>query len=159
MIRAATEADLPLVRQIITAPSIWPYVSDDGSPRPEEYQPAPGFTYLLVNEGEGVFLYHPHNFICWEVHTCLLPVCRGERATEAARASLAWVFANTNARKVITHVPRPNRLAYRFARRVGLTDEGTNRASFLKDGVVHDQHVLGITREELQCLLPAQSQL
>ena len=148
-VREATEADLPLVREIITHPSIWRFVGDDASPPPDEYWPMQGPTYLLVNEAEGVFIFRRQNAIQYDIHACLLPVSRGPKAIEAARAAMAWMFANTPCRKVNARVPTFNRHAYRLARKAGMQDEGTDRASFLKGGVAYDQHALGITCEEL----------
>lgn len=151
--------DAALIRRCLTHPKIWPHISDDGSPPAERFEPhiGPPLLYLAAFEGTelgGVWLYHPHNHVTFEVHTCCLPAWWGPRALTAARLSLRWMIDYTPCRKVITHVPKGNRLAYRFALRVGMTDEGLNRRSFLRHGVLHDQHVLGITEEEIRCLQP-----
>jgi RimJ/RimL family protein N-acetyltransferase len=157
MIEIRRTEDLDLVRRIMTHPKVWPHISDDGSGSRDLFQPviAPALLYLeaLDEDGPGgVWLYHPHNSICWEVHTCCLPDWWGPRALSAARLTLRWVVERTECRKVITHVPVTNRTALRFAQRVGMVDEGLNRASFLKGGQVVDQYVLGITEEEIACL-------
>jgi RimJ/RimL family protein N-acetyltransferase len=157
MIEIRPTEDLDLVRTIMTHPKVWPYISDDFCGEADSFEPvlSPALLYLeaLDEEGPGgVWLYHPHNAICWEVHTCCLPEWWGPRALQAARLTLRWVVEHTACRKVITYVPVCNSLAYRFALRAGMVDEGRNRASFLKRGQVLDQYVLGITREEISCL-------
>jgi RimJ/RimL family protein N-acetyltransferase len=156
MIVRPTE-DVGLIRRCMTHPAVWKHVSDDGSPPVDKFWPPIGepVLYLAAFEGEdcgGVWVYHPHNLILFEVHTCCLPEWWGPRALEAARRTLLWMIGNTPCRKVITHVPAPNRRAYSFALRVGLQDEGLNRASFQKNGMLFDQYVLGITEGEISCL-------
>jgi RimJ/RimL family protein N-acetyltransferase len=146
--------DRDFIRATMTHPKIWPHISDDHSGDPEDFEPSlhGSFRYLAPeHKGEpvGVFFYHPHSAVLWEVHTCILPQFWGEAATQAARAGLVWMIENTTCCKVTTHVPRTNQKARMFALRVGMKDEGVNRASFLKDGQLVDQYVLGITGEEI----------
>ncbi|MGB1214613.1 MAG: GNAT family N-acetyltransferase [Pikeienuella sp.] len=144
--------DFDMIRRFMTHPRVWPHISDDGCPDSAQFEPLrEGVLYLAVrNEPNilGIFLYHPHNSIMAEVHTCMNPMHWGS-SVEAGRATLGWVFDNTNWQKIITHVAETNRLALKLARDVGMTVEGNNRASFLKDGVLLDQYLLGITKEEL----------
>jgi RimJ/RimL family protein N-acetyltransferase len=144
--------DMEAVREIMAHPAIWPHIHDDGvrAPAPSDVDAA---YWLMVEDDKpaGVFLLHPHNFATYEIHTCLLPRIWGAGAMEAGRLVLRWMFENTRCLKIITHVPQDNPAALRFARRNGLKDEGVNRASFLKNGVLLDQHMLGITRREWEC--------
>lgn len=114
---------------------------------------AEGLVWLLVGDGEpaGVFLLHSHNLACWEVHTCLLPRVWGAKARQATQLCRAWMFENTPCQKLITNVPADNLLALRFAKRCGMTPEGVNHKSYLKNGELLDQHVLGLTKQEWQC--------
>lgn len=144
--------DMKLVREVMMHPSIWPHIHDDGV---KDYEPidVDGLYWLEVNENEtlGVFLVHQHNSVCYEVHTCILPVAWGEKAATAARLLLDWVFKNTGCLKLVTHVPSYNRLAKKFARNAGMQHEGINRQSFLRNGVLLDQYLLGITKQEWLC--------
>lgn len=145
--------DMEMVRSILLHPAIWPHIHDDNANEcnPLDHE---GLFWMLAADAEpaGVFLLHAHNSVCYEVHTCLLPRVWGDRAVEAAKACRAWMFQNTGCRKLITNVPAYNVLALRFAKRCGFKPEGVNRASFLKNGELQDQHVLGLTKEEWQCL-------
>ena len=44
------------------------------------------------------------------------------------------------------NVPRDNRVAYHFALAAGMNVYGQNECSFLKNGKLHDQICLGISR-------------
>jgi RimJ/RimL family protein N-acetyltransferase len=144
---------MKVVREILSHPSIWPHVHDDGATEPNPLD-VPGLFWLLVEDEEGVagvFLLHAHNLACYEVHTCLLPRTWGEQARQATHLCRAWMFENTPCQKLITNVPADNLLALRFAKRCGMTPEGVNRKSYLKNGELLDQHVLGLTKEEWKC--------
>jgi len=145
--------DIELITRIMTNPAVYSFVSDDGSPDVGAFcaHDDEAIYYLLVLDDErvrGLYMLHPMNYITYEIHTCLLKSCRGESADEAAKLVLKWVFTNTPCLKVITNVPENNPLALKYAKRAGLIVEGINRDSFLKDGKLYSQTLLGITREE-----------
>jgi RimJ/RimL family protein N-acetyltransferase len=96
----------------------------------------------------GLWMFHPQNAVCWEVHTCLLPNAWGERAHIAARALPEWIWQHTPCRRIVTHVPENNRLALRFALKAGMTIFGCNKASYLKHGRLCDQLCLGLSKPE-----------
>jgi RimJ/RimL family protein N-acetyltransferase len=149
--------DLELVRSILTHPRIYPWISDDGAPAAADFQPVdhPAIWYVLVKEqlcgGDrvlGLFLFTPQGAACWEVHTCLLPIAWGRRAAAAAAGAAEWLFEQTSCSRIVTTVPAYNRLALRFARAAGMTEYGRNPASYLKNGKLHDQVLLGLSRED-----------
>jgi RimJ/RimL family protein N-acetyltransferase len=147
--------DPRLIAETITHPKIYPHVSDDGSPKPEDYEPAiaPALLYLGMYQDDGAYLglfaIHPHNSRCYEVHTCLLPEAWGKFTVECARLCIAYVFANTPCLRLITNVPSFNAHAKRLALRAGMSPFGVNAKSFLKDGVLYDQLMLGISKEDV----------
>lgn len=144
--------DFDLVRKIMTHPRVYPHITDDGCPPVEEFHPAEdrGLWYILVrNAGEpvGLWLFVPQNAVCWEVHTCLLPVAWGETGKEAAKRMAEWIWQYTTCRRIVTNVPECNRLALRFAKAAGMVEYGRNEKSFLKDGKLWGQIMLGLTKE------------
>lgn len=143
--------DMPLVAAIMGHPAIWPHIHEDGT---KEAAPvdADYFHWLLVADDQpaGVFLAHPRGEKCWEVHTCLLPRAWGRAAARAAQLLLEHLFEEVGCDKVVTNVPAYNRAALRFAKTFGQV-EGVNRASFLRNGEMVDQIMLGITRKEWLC--------
>lgn len=143
--------DMALVERLVRHPAVWPHLLDDSTP--QDWAPADNDAvyWMLVSVGGepcGVFLVHPLNSHCFEMHTCLLPVMWGQRAARAAQLLLEWAFTKTPCRKMVTHVPVYNRIALRFALAGGMQQEGVNRKSFARNGEMIDQIALGITKEE-----------
>jgi RimJ/RimL family protein N-acetyltransferase len=158
--------DYELIRRIMTHDKIWPHISDDGSPPASEYRPLESELswYVVVRdiypdagpeEVLGLWMLHPQNSICWEVHTCLLPTAWGDRGQRAARMLPTWIWENTNCRRIVTNVPTTNRLALHFAVKAGMTIFGVNQASFLKHGTLCDQVCLGISPHDKQARVEA----
>lgn len=144
--------DMKKVAAILSHPAIFRHVGDDSvlSCEPIDHD---AFFWMLVTEGEpiGVFLVHAHNSACYEMHTSILPQAWGEKAAIAAQMLLDWAFNGTPCKKMITAVPAYNRAALRFAKAGGMKQEGINRKSFLHDGELIDQIMLGITKKEWLC--------
>lgn len=142
--------DMVLVASIMAHPAIFKHIAEDGIDAPDPID-HPGLYWLLVTSGDvpaGAFLLHATGSICYEMHTMILPQFHGEPARAAAQALLHWVFTELDCWKLVTRVPVYNRAARRFALANGMREEGVNRASYLKDGQLIDQILLGITKEE-----------
>ena len=149
--------DMDIVRQVMTHPKVYPWISDDGCPTAEEFRPVDiePLWYVLCCDGAdllGLWLFSPQNSVTYEVHTCLVPGHGFRRAREAGKAVLRWMWKNSGAQRIVTNVPAFNRIALRYAQDGGLVQFGVNRESFLKDGILYDQILLGISRpKEAQC--------
>jgi len=87
MIRFERSTDYALIRSIITTPAVFRHLTDDNSPSAEDYQPIEheAIWYVIVRDSYcgdeellGLWMFHPLNSICWEVHTALLPNAWGE---------------------------------------------------------------------------------
>ena len=147
--------DWELIKSIVTHPRIWPWISDDLSCKPEEWQPLKNEVfYLKVSDQEGllgIWCLRSCTSTCWEVHTCLLPRAYGN-SIAASKAAIRWVFVNTPCTRLITAVPSDNRLALRLARRAGMLEFGCNPKSFVKRGEFLSQYMLGISKDEVTCL-------
>lgn len=144
--------DMKLVRDVMTHPRIWPWITDDGTGPADQFTPPdlPSVWYVAVRDGNdfmGIWMFVPRNAICYEVHTCLLPKAWGSFAVEASRAMSRWMWENSPARRIVTAVPAYNRLALNLARNAGMTQYGTDPQSCLKGGKVWDVHLLGISKE------------
>lgn len=150
-ISVARTHDWPLVKSIVTHPKVYPHISDDFSPRPENWEPlaVDAVWHLLLEDGEevlGVFILVPESQIMCKVHTCILPNAYGERALRAARAATEWVWANSPCLRVITDVPEFNSLALRFSKAAGMLEYGRNPESFMKRGKLWTQICLGMSK-------------
>lgn len=143
--------DLELVRQVITHPSLWPFVSDDFSGTAEAFRPFEhaSIWFIAVHAEEtllGVFMLTLQSGCCFEIHTCLLPCSWGPQAKAASLGIVEWIWANSRCQRLITNVPSYNRLALRFAKQAGMTVFGVNEKSFSKRGQLWDQIMLGLSR-------------
>lgn len=143
--------DMELVRSIVLTQYEW--TSDDGSPSRDDYQPvASGAIWYVLAKDEGdllgLWVLVPLNAIEYEVHTCLLPGHGYRRGRRAAQAAIQWAWENTPCRRMITKVPAFHRLAYKFAIDAGFEMIGIDRRSFLKNGILYDQALLGLSPSE-----------
>ena len=143
--------DWELVRRIFASPEIYKHLGDDFSPSQEAYEPVtnPSLIYLLASNGHpcGIFLFAPENGICFNTHIAFLPSGWGA-AREAAKQAAVWMFSNTRCQRIVASVPAYNRLALKTAKATGVTQFGVNEASFLKNGKLHDQILLGLSKEK-----------
>lgn len=138
------------INRIVSNPDIWNDITDDHA-SPVIVLQIPGLMWVLVKEEEnicGAYLLEFRNCRCYEVHTCILPEYRGKKAIEIGKQGLEWIFNNTPCLKIITHVPECNPKAFVYARKCGFKQEGINRRSFMKYGILQDQYVLGICKEK-----------
>ncbi|MGB0945011.1 MAG: hypothetical protein ACPGUE_21595 [Marinomonas sp.] len=62
---------------------------------------------------------------------------------------LRWVYSNKKINKVIAFIGINHKTTYILALKIGFNDEGLIKQSYLKDGKLHDQHVVGLTRKEI----------
>ena len=142
--------DREFITKCVTNPIVWRACIDDGmvDVNPNMFfVPTDGKLWLRAGD-YGLFLLEARNIITYEVHTILLPEARG-KAVDIAKGALYWVFYNTVCLKIITHVPSFNVLARRLSEKCGLQLIGNNTSSFLKDGVLYDQFIYGISKEDL----------
>ena len=88
----------------------------------------------------------PWNTVTYEIHTCILPPYRGRAAIHAGKDAGAWMFENTQCRKIVTLVPEDNRPALFHALNSGMRKEGLIKDSFLQDGDLSDLILLGLEK-------------
>lgn len=144
--------DYELVKRIVTHHEVYPWLSDDGSPPPEEWhaiQHEAMYYVLVERDGEpvGVLMFTPQNSVCYEGHTALLPEVWGQGAEIGAMAA-AWLFENSPCQRLIGNAPMFNPRALQYARSAGMEPFGVNARSYLKGGVLYDQIVLGMSKED-----------
>lgn len=142
--------DIAFITKCMTESHVWRASIDDGmlNVNPDLFfVPTAGKLWLRAGD-YGLFLGEPRNAVTYEVHIGLLPEARG-MAIDIAKGALYWLFYNTPCLKVIASIPSFNPLARRLAERCGLQLIGNNTSSFLKGGVLYDQFIYGISKEEL----------
>ncbi len=142
--------DIEFITKCVTNPITWRAGTDDGMihVNPDMFfVPTDGKLWLRAGDF-GLFMGEPRNSVTYEVHTMLLPEARG-KAIDIAKGALHWMFYNTPCLKIITPVPSFNALARRLSDRCGMKLMGNNESSFLKGGVLYDQFIYGISKEDL----------
>jgi len=154
-IKRAGIEDIEFVEMVMNHSKIHKFITDDFTENIRlkldnilRYQ-GQAFIYIIPMEEEkmGFFLINQWNSICYEWHSAILPPFRGKKSVEAGKVAIGWVWENIPALKLVTHVPFYNRKAYAFARSLGGELEGINRRSFMKNGVLYDQYLFGLTKE------------
>lgn len=145
--------DVDTVAEFLRHPDIYPMMADDYS-SPESADKA---ALALVSSGVWaiqpseftLFMLFPRTITMWEVHTLVKPEGRGGKAIADGVAAMAWLFENSPCEKIISYIPAFNRQAFLFARKAGMKVEGVATKSFRKDGQLHDQVIVGISKEDL----------
>ena len=64
-------------------------------------------------------------------------------------ALLSWIYKNERINKVIALIGVNHDLTYRLSLKIGFKSEGLIKNSYLKNGQLLDQHLIGITRQEI----------
>lgn len=143
--------DMDLVRSILTNnPRSYRAMGDDACPPLSEFKVHEDerIWYVIPRDGEevlGVFPFIPVNAVLYDVHLCILPAAWGGRSVPAFRGALDWMFENSPARRISGAVSAENRLAIKLALRCGMEIVGGHPKAFLKNGILHDVVLLGIS--------------
>lgn len=141
--------DRKFITECVTNEHVWNASRDDSLIEKEFFFPPINDSIIWLRAGDcGVFMGQKMNHVTYDVHTILLPRARG-KAVSIAKDAIRWIFDNTECLRVTTSVPSYNRLAERLAIKSGMTRFGTNYKSFQKDGVLFDQLLFGISKEDL----------
>lgn len=150
MISYEPTQDIDFIHKCVTEPIVWRAGSDDGlaNIEPDLFFIKPDGKLWLRAEDYGLFMGEPRNAVTYEVHTMLLPSARG-KAIEIAKGAINWMFANTRCLRITTHVPEYNFLAKRLSIKSDMEFIGIDKKSFLKDGVLYDQFIYGISKEDV----------
>lgn len=141
------------VRRIMTYPSMWETVAEDGQD-PATFQPdVDDEIWLSIRADDkpiGLYQLQKRNAVTVEIHANMLPKYRKRHSDASGKAALRWVREELpDIRKVIAWVPMLYMNVRAFCEKQGFRLEGTNRASYLKNGRLHDQYLLGITCSEI----------
>lgn len=155
MITLEPTTDLAWLNSVLHDPSVWPWIVNDEVPdvSAEELIKAGVEFVAVLKDGTkvGAFALHPEaSGNGTQMHTCLLPSCRGRQAVEAGRLLLTQCLRRPECRAVTGFVPDDNRAAGWFARRIGLEPTGRLEAVWPRHG-----QKIGITlyRKEKPCPL------
>lgn len=111
--------------------------------------------YVLVysdkDEVVGCYTLIPHNEVAVDIHTNFLPKGYGEIARGAIPLISHYIFETVGWKKALTEVPSCNRLAHKYVKQTKMKHEGTLSQAFLKNNVLYDILVYGMTEGEYKC--------
>lgn len=145
--------DWPLVKKIVTHPKLWAANSDDLAPAPECWEPPlnPEIWYVLARHNGhplGLFVFIPETRVCWQSHIAMLPEAWGHVARKACQLVFPWLWERTSCLRIVGSIPASNHMAVLFAIQCGMENYGVNPKSFLRNGILEDQVLLGINRPD-----------
>lgn len=143
--------DAEYIKYCLTHPAVWRHVCDDGliniDPR-LYFPPMEGVIYVKAEE-YGIILGRRLNLINYDVHIALLPSARG-RAVEICKGAIEWFFNINNLPiRLNASVPTSNVHVINLIEKIGMRFIGINHASFMLNGVLHDQYLYGLSKEDL----------
>ena len=154
MISACRTFDIELIKSIVTRDDVWATVAEDGQVKSEYMPDVNDECWLLMtdeNTAIGLYNIHAHNAVTIEIHAHVLPEHRKQHSKETGRAALEWIYFNSpEYKKVIAQIPFIYKNVKNFTCGFGFKEEGVNRLSYLKNDVIVDQWLLGITRDEIE---------
>ena len=154
-IKRCSPADLNDVHRIFSDDSVYPWISDDGSPsgdalkRQLEGALHNVSVYFLMPRINTIVMAIPTNTILYDVHVAAIKGGGRKYAADDAYNCLLWMIEHTKAKKFTTMVPGFNRAAILFARRCGMKKEGVIKKGYIKDGKLWDIDIYGATDEEV----------
>lgn len=140
-----------VIKSILTHPDIYPVISSDLAPNPEDYEPTIKGNVFLVGRVDDVpialFILYPCNDVTAWCHVQVLPEYRKEYAYKFGLAAIAYAWDLLGVSKLVAQIPAiyPNVIA--FAERCGFKREGVNTKSHLKDGKLVDCVYVGLERQ------------
>ena len=155
MLKAIPTKNALLIREIMTEGKLWEQLSEDHAPAKEDWMPDMRYPWLVLTreiddmvELYGVVAFIPQTPIVYKFHPAFLPDKWGDaQITDLTKLALDWAWKNLPVQKIVASVPVIYKSTLRLGQRVGFKREGINKKSFLKDGILHDQYYLGLTRE------------
>ena len=137
----------------IVVGELWDYLKDDSEIYPEDYQVPMDedhrwYVSIEDNEVIGVYYVHRVNHITWQIHTHVRKKHWGSGKTVPhAKAIVEFVFNETGAHKLIATIPESAPQVLDYAKHTGFIEEGRRTSSYMKDGKIYDEILLGITRK------------
>jgi len=152
-----TGNDRKLVDSFIQHDDIFPFITDDYGMKlknrgalTDHFIREP---YWCIYPAKGVlFILTPKCGTTYEVHTLVKPEYRGANSVKAATSGLQWFFKNhPTCQKIISYIPSDNKAAKVFALKMKFKVEGNIMQSFLKDGKLIDQWIVGLEKERFLC--------
>ena len=143
--------DADLIKSVLLRQEIKATIAEDGV---DEFEPdLEGDIWLVMRDETVIAVYQLErvNAIMLQIHANVLPEHRKKHSKDTGRAALDWILDNLpEIHKIVAYIPVIYPNVRDFTASFGFQIEGVLTQSYLKNGVVHDQWVMGITRQELE---------
>lgn len=101
----------------------------------------PAGCWIMDAKGGGAF----------EIHTLLLPECRGADAIAAGKLALQFALSLPEVVKLVSHCPAHLPETLWYARRCGFRRAGIAEKRWVKNGESHPMRIVEINRGEILC--------
>ena len=145
------------IQQFVQDSKLYERLSEDGAVPAQDWIPNLHLSiWLLAYELDGneidpwgLFAFVPETRIVWRFHPAIPSDKWGNKKNiEAGKLALQWVWKHSEARKLVGKAPALYPDLLKWAQRIGMSREGVQRKSYLKNGELHDQYYMGISRPE-----------
>lgn len=146
--------DIDYIRSIMFEAEMWERSSDDYSVKSDKLLTEKAGVWLkCYHEGRpmGLATVRPASNSVVNVHIHIPKCNRGKGTRDVGKNVLKWIKNNTTGRvvKVNTKIPVIYKDVIRFAHSLGFQDEGIDRCSTMRKGVLVDRLNLGLLVEEI----------
>lgn len=145
--------DQDLVASVMNLPEIVETVAEDGFTGPYIPDVENEAWLQMIHDQNLIALYRLHgmNSVTVQIHAHVLPKYRKTPLSkQTGWQALEWVLENTEAHKIIALIPSAYPNVRDFTLSFGFELEGTVKESYKKNGEIHDQWLLGITRNQIE---------
>lgn len=104
-----------------------------------------------------IYILKPKSNTVLDIHPMVIPEHRNH-GNKSMMCVFEWIINNCarTMQKVVAEFPSKSKNIERFAIHNGFKKEGVNRLSFMKNGELLDQTIVGITRKEIEEVLKCQ---
>lgn len=155
--------DFELVYQIVATPSVFEGITNDawfdvgGDIRKSHVklivENPENHTLLVKNEDEvlGCFIADNKGEGKFEVHTMMLPSCRGRDAVIAGKLAVEKIFERDEVKELVSYCPKSIPQTFFFARLVGFKKICDLTSGWIKNGIDWPITIVHLTKEEFLC--------
>ena len=120
--------DMEMVNSILSDPGIWPHIAPEGM-EPFDTPYMPGLIYFLVNETDGVIVFHPFGDGL-KIHPNIVPSKRGKLAYIAVEESIQRMF-DSGWSSIYCEIPVRFKHVMWFAKALGFKSMNTDDPQLL----------------------------
>ena len=147
-----TIKEIDKIHRVLKHPDIWEHIIDDGTCSIDEYDVSPLLkndgVYFLMPDDDTLFMAIQINAIMWDIHINALKGSRGSKSIKAAHEAFKYMFTKTPCQKLVVYIAEIFPNVVNHAVRCGFVQEGNITNSYLKNGELYSQYLLGISKSE-----------